>query len=304
MRSNMYYIMGYSSENATTMTTSDDPAKKNAKIQNYYETKLKLSCLVQKNLQSYLLMTPVLVYNPESQQVEMILISKLKFTENEWEVLTSQAIPANAIRMQTGIFIEQDGAAACIDRLISNQIKIHIENNNPLYNIYDNNNNNIEDVFLDAYRIGTNGLMHHLDHRQWRMKKANIRRLHSLQDNLEASIAEAIEKRKSIAHQIQMRQIIFEHAHMFLRKDPAKYHDVVLEVLEDHDLEVKRLMDQEIDITSDMDVLFTKSEQIIKVLKKQVEMPASQKRYNKRKNNENSDKNKKTKTLMNADGVA
>jgi hypothetical protein len=194
--------------------------------------------------------------------------------------------------------IEPERAAPCIDRLILNQIKIH-QQNNPSHNA---DEIQIEEVFLDAYRIGTQGLMHHLDHRPWKMKKSNILRLHKIQDSVDSSLVEGIAKRKSIAHQIQMRHIIFEHAKMFLKRDPAKYGDVVPSILEDNDLEVKKLMDQEIEIISDMDILYTKSEQIIKVLKKQVEIQTmlADQRSNKRKENgENGNKTKKMRTLQN-----
>jgi hypothetical protein len=245
-------------------------------------------------------MTPALIYNPNSKQVEMLLISKLKFTENQWEAMIAPAIQGDTFHLQTGILIEPDGAASCIDRLISNQIKIHRGNNPSLHNT---NDIKVEDVFLDAYRLGTNGLMHHLDHRPWKMKKSNILRLHKLQDSVETSLGEGIAQRKSIAHQIQMRQIIFEHANMFLKRDPVKYGDTVLLVLEDHDLEVKRLMDQEIDVTSDMDILYKKSEQIIKVLKRQVEIQTmfAKKRITKRNNNEDNNTNQKKKRTLQSD---
>lgn len=275
----MYYIMGFPSSNDHGTTNKDEKAN----IQSYSETKLKLSRFIQEKLETYLLTTPALIYNPNSKQVEMLLISKLQFTENEWEVLIASAIPEDVFHAQTGVMIEADRAASCIDRLILNQIKIN-QGNNPSHNMGEIE---IEEVFLDAYRIGTQGLMHHLDHRPWKMKKKNILRLHTLQESVDKFVAEGIVKRKRIEHQIHMRNIIFEHANALLRRDPLKYGDIVPTVLEDHDLEVKRLMDQEIDIISDMDILFTKSEQIIKVLKRQVEiqtMLAEQKNH-KRKSN-------------------
>ena len=72
-------------------------------------------------------------------------------------------------------------------------------------------------------------------------------------------------------------------------------------MLEDHDLEVKKLIDQEIDIISETDVLFTKSEQIIKVLKRQVDiqtMIADQKSKSKRNINDDNGNHTKQKQRL------
>jgi len=286
MKANMYYAMGFPS------SCDHTKSRKNAD-----EVNVKLSHFVQQKLHAHLLMTPIVIYNPISQHTEMLLISKLEFTEDEWEALMAPATPPTVLRLQTGVMIEPDQTAPCIDRLILNQIKIY-QQQDPSLNV---DSVNVEEALLDAYRIGTHGLMHHLDHRPWKMKKSDILRLHKLQESVNISVAEAVAKRKKIGYQMQMRDIILEHANTLLRRDPVKYSDVVFSLLEDHDLEVKKLIDQEIDIISEMDALFTKSEQIIKVLKRQVDiqtMIADQKSKSKRNINDDNDKHTKQKPRL------
>jgi hypothetical protein len=250
--SRAYYAMGFTS--VCSNQASNDAS--------YCEIKQKLRQSIQNNLRPLLSIPPVMIFSPQTMQVEILFISKLENTEENWESALSSAIPTNILQIQMGMTIDTPGVASCIDRLICKQIKEQQVGNAE--------NAQIDESFLDAYRIGTHGLMHYLDNRRWKMTKANILRLQQLQNKTNNSIYEKKTERERISREVKVRQFLYEHSKRLIMQDQEKYQYTMI-IIESHEMEIRKLEDQEIDIIYDMENLYAQKNQNEMVLKRQLD---------------------------------
>ena len=215
-----------------------------------------LSSLLGPQLQSQipLIMHPVLVLSKQTSQCEVFLIAKQKHDEKTWENAISSL---GVLHIQTSMMFEDENGQSCMERLIARQI------------LLSGSEYHIDDVFLDAYRIASHGLMHYLDTRIWTMKKGNIRRLHQLQNQVNVDIEYKTQKRFQITRQIMMQHLVNEHAQLLCDSDPDKYH--ALRPMVTTSLDIQKLEDEEMELISDLDALYQKSGQILSILKRQID---------------------------------
>jgi len=207
-------------------------------------------------LQIPLTMHPVLVVSKETSQFEIFLIAKQQHDESTWEKAISSL---GMLHTQTAMLFEDEDGQSCMERLIAKQMLL----NGSEYHI--------DEVFLDAYRIASHGLMHFLDTRIWTMKKGNIRRLHQLQNQVNVDIEYKTQKRFQITRQIMVQYLVSEHAKILCDSDPIKYNALSPMISEIPSMDIQKLEDEEMELISDLDTLYQKSGQILSILKRQVD---------------------------------
>ena len=98
------------------------------------------------------------------------------------------------------------------------------------------------------------------------MKKADILRLQRLQNKTNSSIFERSVEREKISREIKLRHLLYEH----VRLNQEKYEDALF-IKESHEMEIRKLEDQEIDIIYDMENLYAQKNQNEMVLKRQLD---------------------------------
>jgi hypothetical protein len=206
-----------------------------------------------------LTMSPVLVLSVQSRQIEFLLIAKNKHDEGTW----GRAIASlGMLHIQTTMMFDDENGQSCMERLIAKQISLNGSSSDY----------HIDDVFLDAYRIASQGLMHYLDTRIWTMKKENIRRLHQVKTQIDIDIEHKTKKRYQVNRQIMVQHLVDEHVKILCDSDPAKYIGLSPMLSETHDMDIQKLEDEELELISEMDLLYQKSGQIISILRRQVDI--------------------------------
>ena len=130
----------------------------------------------------------------------------------------------------------------------------------------------VDNFYLDSYRIATRGIMHHLDARIWKMSKASILRLQRISLNLQMYIAAEKAQKEEIVSQINMILLASHHVTILEESDPIKYAHLAAETLEKHGEDILDLERQEMDIASEIENLHRQNDNIIDVLKRQLQI--------------------------------
>lgn len=254
----LYYVMGFTQPLLMPTTKSGN---------NDDNSTAQISQLIRKHIHlnnpnnNIILCIPPAENN--SKQIEVLFIStKVKYSDAEWETSVVQSL-VGVISVQASFSVDKHAALPCMDRIISKVLTA----NKP--------NQTIADFYLDAYRVATQGIMHPLDNRSWKMTKTNIRRLHKISKKLEKSIADETAKKEDIVSQIKVRHLASYHAQMLAESDPAKYCDLAIFMLSSHNADIEELESKEMDISCDIDELNCKFNNIIGVLKRQFEIQYS-----------------------------
>ena len=114
--------------------------------------------------------------------------------------------------------------------------------------------------------------MHHLDTRIWKMSKASILRLQRISSNLQMYIKAEKTKKEDIISQIKMILLASHHVKILDEKDPIKYGHLAVETLEKHGEDILDLERQEMDIVMEIENLHRQNDNIIDVLKRQLQI--------------------------------
>jgi hypothetical protein len=215
------------------------------------------------NDHNYYMRRVMAVYCPHTRQVEMLFISRLRKSESEWGQYVSRAATSTAIiiHLQVGFMIQGESSTlSCIDRLMAKVVAAS------------KCGESADNFYLDSYRMATRGIMHHLDTRIWKMSKASILRLQRISSNLQTCIAAEKAKKEDIVSQIKMILLASHHVKILDEKDPIKYGHLAVETLEKHGEDILDLERQEMDIVMEIENLHRQNDNIIDVLKRQLQI--------------------------------
>jgi hypothetical protein len=271
--SEKYYVMGFI--NQELLGDIESKQQNNRHKDNLIFTdnvQLQVMQLLQAKFPLKLAIAPIVVWDQTSKQVEIIFISK-KQEEGIWEQTLNEHV-SNIISIQIGVLLDTENGPTCVERLIQKRIacKNRLGNNEQCHD-----NQIIENIFMDAYRLMSCGIMHHMDTREWKMTKSNRRSLVKLQCIIENKIERLQTTRMDIVRHIGNLNFAVEFINVKLYSSNSELlQDICgtswyeLEaILNEREAELKIYEDKEIDVMTEMDNLHTRLQQIKTVLQRQ-----------------------------------
>ena len=262
--STLYYAMGFTSKHLGEKGDRDFGKEISSNL--IYNNNNNNDNGDNNNDHNYYMRRVMAVYCPHTRQVEMLFISRLRKSESEWGQYVSRAATSTAIiiHVQVGFMIQGESSTlSCIDRLMAKVVAA---------SKCDNRTKGVDNFYLDSYRMATRGIMHHLDTRIWKMSKASILRLQRISSNLQMYIKAEKTKKEDIISQIKMILLASHHVKILDEKDPIKYGRLAVETLEKHGEDILDLERQEMDIVMEIENLHRQNDNIIDVLKRQLQI--------------------------------
>ena len=143
---------------------------------------------------SYLRMAPIVLHNANTGVVEVLLVSRKKHTEAEWEQTLGRSITLPGVCIQAKeLIVDATQGIACAERLLGKIASTSTD-------------------VLDAYRILSGGRMHVLDTRIWCMTYRAMADMRADLRALEGKLQTCISERTDVIRLIECTHVVMNAA--------------------------------------------------------------------------------------------